>query len=155
MKQTSIAFFITFLLLIVMSACQENMYMDWKLRNDSWYVAHKNDPGFVTTSSGLCYKVIHQGYQRRPNINSVVIVNYKGSLIDGSIFDSIATGSSTQLQLSGTIKGWQEGIVKMNAGGLYRFYIPSKLGYDTTSTNAKIPPHSVLIFDVNLIDSYN
>jgi len=155
MKQTSIAFFITFLLLIIMSACQENMYMDWKLKNDSWYAAHKNDPGFVTTPSGLSYKVIHQGYQRRPNINSVVIVNYKGSLVDGSIFDSIPTGSSVQLQLSSTIKGWQEGIAKMNAGGSYRFYIPSNLGYDTVSTNPKIPPHSVLIFDVNLIDSYN
>jgi FKBP-type peptidyl-prolyl cis-trans isomerase len=155
MKQTSIAFFITFLLLIIMSACQENVYMDWKLKNDSWYAAHKNDPGFVTTPSGLCYKVIHQGYQRKPNINSVVIVNYKGNLVDGSVFDSITPGSSIQLQLSSTIKGWQEGIAKMNAGGSYRFYIPSNLGYDTISTNPKIPPHSVLIFDVNLIDSYN
>ena len=155
MKQTSIVFFITFIFLIIMSACQENMYMDWKLRNDSWYSAHKSDPGFVTTPSGLCYKVIHQGVQRFPNVNSVVLVSYKGTLIDGSVFDSTATGATTQISLSSAIQGWKEGITKMQNGGNYIFYIPSKLGYDTTSTNAAIPPHSVLKFNVHLIDSYN
>ena len=155
MKRTSIVFLITFLFLIILSACQENMYMDWKLMNDKWYSVHKSDSGFITTPSGLCYKVIHQGYQRKPNINSIIIVNYKGTLIDGSVFDSIAPGTSTQIQLSTSIKGWQEGIPKMNGGGSYIFYIPSNLGYDTISTNSQIPPHSVLRFDVNLVDSYN
>jgi FKBP-type peptidyl-prolyl cis-trans isomerase len=155
MKRTSIVFLITFLFLLLMSACQENMYMDWKLMNDKWYAVHKSDSGFITTPSGLCYKVIHQGYQRKPNINSIVIVNYKGSLIDGSVFDSIATGTTIQMQLSTAIKGWQEGIPKMNGGGSYIFYIPSKLGYDTISTNSQIPPYSVLKFNVNLVDSYN
>jgi len=129
--------------------------MDWKIMNDNWYSIHKSDSGFVITPSGLCYKVIHQGYQRKPNINSIIIVNYKGTLIDGSVFDSIATGTTTQIQLSTSIKGWQEGIPKMNGGGSYIFYIPSNLGYDTISTNSQIPPHSVLRFDVNLVDSYN
>ena len=155
MKRTSIVFLITFLFLLLMSACQENMYMDWKLMNDKWYSVHKSDSGFITTPSGLCYKVIHQGYQRKPNINSIVIVNYKGSLIDGSVFDSIAIGTTIQMQLSTAIKGWQEGIPKMNGGGSYIFYIPSKLGYDTISTNSQIPPYSVLKFNVNLVDSYN
>lgn len=155
MKRTSIVFFITFLFLIMMSACKENEYVDWKLKNDSWYATHKNDPDFKTTSSGLCYKVIHQGFQRFPNINSEVIVNYKGSLVDGSVFDSVATGSSRPLRLSGAIKGWKEGIPKMQSGGRYIFYIPSNLGYDTISTKVAIPPHSVLIFDVNLIESFN
>jgi FKBP-type peptidyl-prolyl cis-trans isomerase len=155
MKRTSIIFFITFLFLIILSACKENEYMDWKIMNDNWYSIHKSDSGFVITPSGLCYKVIHQGYQRKPNINSIIIVNYKGTLIDGSVFDSIATGTTTQIQLSTSIKGWQEGIPKMNGGGSYIFYIPSNLGYDTISTNSQIPPHSVLRFDVNLVDSYN
>ena len=155
MKQTSIVFFITFIFLIIMSACQENMYMDWKLRNDSWYSAHKSDPGFVTTPSGLCYKVIHQGVQRNPNTNSVVLVSYKGSLIDGSVFDSTATGTTTQISLSSAVPGWKEGLPKMQSGANYIFYVPSKIGYDTTSTNATIPPYSVLIFNVHLIDSYN
>ena len=138
-----------------MSACQENMYMDWKLLNDNWYSVHKSDSGFITTPSGLCYKVIHQGVQRFPNVNSVVLVSYKGTLIDGSVFDSTATGATTQISLSSAIQGWKEGITKMQNGGNYIFYVPSKIGYDTASTNAAIPPHSVLKFNVHLIDSYN
>jgi FKBP-type peptidyl-prolyl cis-trans isomerase len=159
MKRTSIVFLITFLFLIIISACKENEYIDWKIMNDNWYAAHKSDPGFVTTPSGLCYKVIFQGNQRKPNINSYVIVNYKGSLIDGSVFDSVAKGASTILQLSNNLypncPGLKEGFPKMQAGGRYIFYIPSKLGYDTVSTNSLVPPHSVLKFDVTLIDSYN
>jgi len=155
MKRTSIVFFITFIFLIIMSACQENMYMDWKLLNDNWYSVHKSDSGFITTPSGLCYKVIHQGVQRFPNVNSVVLVSYKGTLIDGSVFDSTATGATTQVSLSSAIPGWKEGLVKMQNGGNYIFYIPSKIGYDTVSTNAAIPPNSVLKFNVHLIDSYN
>lgn len=152
MKRISIGFLITFMLLIIISACKEDKWMDWKLANDQWYANHKNDPGFITTSSGLCYKVIHQGYQRRPNINSVVFVKYKGSLIDGSVFQAVDTTTAV-LTLATAILGWQEGIQKMNGGGSYDFYIPSKLGYDTISTNLTIPPHSVLIFHVDLIDS--
>ena len=150
MKRISISFLLTFLLLIILSACQENKWMDWKLMNDQWLAKHKADTGFVTTSSGLCYKVIHQGlYPKKPNVSSWIIANYKGRLIDSSEFDS----GQYNNYLSGAIKGWQEGIKKMNVGGSYTFYIPSALGYDTISTNSKIPPHSVLIFDVELIDS--
>ena len=148
MKRTSIVFFITFLFLIIMSACKEYVYMDWQLMNDQWYATHKSDSAFIKTPSGLCYKVIHQGYQGRPNINDFIVVTYKGTLIDGSTFDS---KTNYELQLSG-IKGWIEGIPKMDVGSHYKFYIPSNLGYDTISTIAAIPPHSVLIFDVNLID---
>ncbi len=152
MKKISIGFLVTFLLLIILSACKEDKWMDWKILNDQWYAKHKNDSGFVTTSSGLCYKVIHQGYQRRPNINSVAFVKYKGSLIDGSVFE-VADTTTAAVSLSTAIPGWQEGIPKMNGGGSYDFYIPSKLGYGTASTNLLIPPYSVLIFHVDLIDS--
>ncbi len=153
MKRTSIVFFISFVFLIIISSCKENEYVDWKLMNDKWYSIHQHDSGYVTTASGLCYKVIHQGYQRKPNINSTILVNYRGTLIDGSVFDSVATGTSVALVLSGTVKGWQEGIPKMNGGGTYKFIIPASLAYDTATTNTKIPAYSVLRFDVTLIDS--
>jgi len=128
--------------------------MDWKLLNDKWYSIHKSDSGFITTPSGLCYKKIHQGYQRFPDINSVVTVKFKGTLIDGSVFDSTATGTNTSMYLSNAIKGWQEGLKKMQDGGNYIFYIPSELAYGTATDNVKVPPHSVLRFDVHLINSY-
>jgi FKBP-type peptidyl-prolyl cis-trans isomerase len=98
--------------------------------------------------------VIYQGWylNRQPNRNSLVNVKYTGKLIDGSTFDS---STSAILSLSQVVEGWKEGITKMNGGGNYILYIPSALGYDTVTTNTKIPPHSTLIFDVELLDSQN
>ena len=152
MKRTALFSLFVLMLTIILPACHEDVYMDWKLKNEQWLETHKSDTGFVTTSSGLMYKVIHQGSQRHPSLNSSILVTYKGSLIDGSSFD---TGTNVGLYLSQTIAGWKEGIPKMEDGGHYIFYIPSPLGYDTTSTNAKIPPYSTLIFDVTLVKSYN
>lgn len=153
MKRAALFTFTLFLLAIIYSSCKEDVYVDWKLQNERWYAEHKSDPGFITTSSGLCYKVIHQGYQRKPTSTSYVIATYKGKLVDGSTFDS---GTNAYLgAVSGLVPGFQEGLKKMNGGGSYIFYLPSTLGYDTATTYTKIPPHSVLIFEVDLIDSYN
>jgi len=135
-----------------MSACKENVYMDWKVMNDKWYAIHKSDSGFITTPSGLCYKVINQGNERHPNTGSSILVSYKGTLVDGSTFDQ---QTNVGINLSEAVKGWQEGIPKMQNGGNYIFYIPSKLGYDTVTTRANIPAYSVLIFNVTLIKSVN
>jgi FKBP-type peptidyl-prolyl cis-trans isomerases 1 len=156
MKRISISFFLTFLLLIIFSACKEDKWMDWKIINDQWYAKHKTDPGFQTTSTGLCYKILYPGCStcRQPNLNSYVVVSYKGSLVDGSVFDQIKSDSSTTLLLSGTIKGWQEILTKVHNGASLKLYIPSSLGYGTSTSNTSIPPNSVLIFDVDLKDSY-
>lgn len=152
MKRTALFSLFALMLTIILPACHEDVFMNWKLKNATWMEAHKSDSGFVTTSTGLMYKVIHQGDQRHPNVNSTIIVTYKGTLVDGSTFDS---GTSAGFLLSQTIAGWKEGIAKMQDGGHYIFYVPSSLAYDTTSTNAAIPPYSNLIFDVTLIKSYN
>ena len=159
MKRISIGFFITFLVLLGFSACQENVYMDWKLANDKWltnYVqTHKNDTDFFTTSTGLSYQLIYGGYKlsRQPNSGSNIKVSYKGTLIDGSVFDSNTVG--TWLILSQTIAGWREIMPKLHTGAHIKLFVPSALAYDTISTNPVIPPHSVLIFDLNLLDSSN
>ncbi|MFT3751916.1 MAG: FKBP-type peptidyl-prolyl cis-trans isomerase [Paludibacter sp.] len=149
MKRAALLTFTLFLLAIIHSSCKDDIYIDWKLANERWYAQHKSDPGFITTKSGLCYKVIHQGYQRHPDLNSQILVRYTGTLIDGTVFES----DTAKLYLAQTIKGWQEGIQKMQDGGNYIFYIPSALAYDTATTNANIPPYSVLRFDVELLES--
>jgi FKBP-type peptidyl-prolyl cis-trans isomerase len=155
MKRISIGLFITFIVLLVFSACQENVYVDWKIANDQWFAKHQSDSGFVTSATGLTYKIIYHGWDfgRQPNSGSNIKVSYKGSLIDGTIFDSNSAG--VWLSLPGTIAGWREIIPKLRTGASVKLYIPSALAYDTVSTNPTIPPHSVLIFDVNLLDSYN
>jgi FKBP-type peptidyl-prolyl cis-trans isomerase len=158
MKRPAFLFLLTLLLTIILPACQENEWADWQIKNDQWLaqlkIDNQNDSTFHVSSSGLCYKVVYQGWKfnRRPNANSLVKVNYTGNLIDGSTFDS---GTNAILSLSNVVSGWKEGIPKMNGGGIYLLYIPAKLGYDTVSTNVKIPPHSTLIFKVELIDSQN
>ena len=162
MKQTSRIFIVFFILIISFSACKEDIYTDWKIKNDQWLEKlksdHANDSTFHVTSTGLCYKVDYAGwsYNPKPNKTSLVKVTYTGKLIDESIFDSTSTRTSAILSLSNVIAGWREGMIKMPVGAEYTFYIPSALGYDTISTNTKIPPHSVLIFDkVKLLDLQN
>jgi len=154
MKRTAQFSLLALILTILIPACKEDIYVDWKIKNEQWLENNKTQPGVITTESGLQYKVVYQGWylNRQPNKNSLVKVKYTGQLIDGSTFDS---SESVILSLSQVVAGWREGIPKMNGGGNYILYIPSTLGYDTTSTNVKIPPYSTLIFDVELIDSQN
>jgi FKBP-type peptidyl-prolyl cis-trans isomerase len=161
MKRISIGLFLTFIGLLIFSACQENVYMDWKLANEKWFATHKSDPGFVTDSAtGLCYQIIYKGdtLSRKPKPSSNVLVTYKGSLIDNNVFNY--TTSTVGYPLSSTISAWQQIMPKLYTGAHIKLYVPSSLGYDTISTTTQyplpafsIPPNSVLIFDINLIDS--
>ena len=154
MKLSSRISLVALMLVISFTACKEDIYTDWKIKNTQWLESNKTQPGVVTTASGLQYKVVYQGWHlnRKPNKSSTVKVKYTGKLIDGSTFDSSTT--PVYLNLQSVVKGFQEGLIKINDGGNYILYIPSTIGYDTVSTNKKIPPHSTLIFDVELVESY-
>jgi FKBP-type peptidyl-prolyl cis-trans isomerase len=160
MKRISIGFLLTFMILVILSACKNDEWVDWKIANDQWLTkfveAHKKDSNFYTTSSGLSYQIINKGWEgnRRPNINDYVVVQYKGSLINGNVFDNVYGDSTATFSLAGTIAGWQEALPKIHNGGHIKLYIPSDLGYGTSTDYTEIPPNSVLIFDINLLDSY-
>jgi len=109
--------------------------------------------GIVTTESGLQYEVIAEGDGMKPTINDNVKVNYHGTLIDGTVFDSsIERGQPASFPVNGVIKGWQEGIPLMSTGAKYKFYIPHNLAYGMQSPSPKIPPGATLIFDVELLE---
>jgi FKBP-type peptidyl-prolyl cis-trans isomerase FkpA len=88
-----------------------------------------------------------------PILSSTVTVNYKGYLLDGSVFDQTPASGSSPISfgLSGLIKGWQEGIPTMKKGGKTTLFIPSSLGYGSAA-QSKIPANSILIFDIELVD---
>ncbi|MDG6348245.1 FKBP-type peptidyl-prolyl cis-trans isomerase [Luteimonas sp. 8-5] len=111
-------------------------------------------PGVVTTDSGLQYLVIEPGKGDKPTAEDTVRVNYKGSLLDGTVFDDSAQhGGAAEFPLAQVVPGWQEGIVLMPVGSKYRFWIPSELGYGETGTpGGPIPPNSTLVFEVELLD---
>ena len=159
MKRISIGLFFTFLVLMLFSACQENLYIDWKLANEKWLAnfvkEHKADTNFFTTASGLSYHKIYGGYpsSRQPNASSQITVSYKGTLINDSVFED---NSKVQvvLYLSQMIPAWREIFPQMHNGARFKMYVPSALAYDTATTHLPtIPPNSVLIFDINLIRS--
>jgi len=96
--------------------------------------------------SGLYYSIIKPGTGSYPTATSSVSVNYTGTLLNGTIFD---TAASTSFSLAGVIKGWQIGIPHINTGGTILLLIPSALGYGT-SASGSIPANSVLIFTIGL-----
>lgn len=108
--------------------------------------------GVKTTASGLQYEILQQGSgSKHPTASDSVNVHYHGTLTDGTVFDSsVERGESISFPLNRVIKGWTEGVQLMKTGDKFRFYIPADLGYGSRSAG-KIPPGSVLIFDVELL----
>ncbi len=104
----------------------------------------------TATGSGLYYVIQTQGSGVQPTVNSTVKVNYKGYLTDGSVFDYSKSGGYSTL-LTQVIQGWQEGIPYFKKGGKGILLIPSRLGYGAQGAGT-IPPNSVLIFDIELLD---
>ena len=105
----------------------------------------------VTTASGLEYKVITPGSGEPPKPGDMVTVNYKGTLLNGTEFDSSAKhGGPATFPSNGVIKGWQEALALMKPGSKYQLWIPPALAYDLESPPS-IPPGSMLIFDVELV----
>lgn len=108
--------------------------------------------GVTTTASGLQYEVLNSGSgTKHPTEISTVNVHYHGTLTDGTVFDSsVERGEPISFPLNRVIKGWTEGVQLMKTGDKFRFFIPADLGYGSRSAG-KIPPGSVLIFDVELL----
>lgn len=112
---------------------------------------NKQKPGVQVTASGLQYEVIKQGNGVKPKATDKVKVHYHGTLTDGTVFDSSLEKQPIEFELNKVIPGWTEGLQLMNVGSKFRFYIPSELGYGPRSMGV-IKPHSILIFDVELLD---
>jgi FKBP-type peptidyl-prolyl cis-trans isomerase len=110
-------------------------------------------PGVVTTASGLQYKVLTPGSGAPPNATDEVTVNYKGTLLNGTEFDSsYKRGEPAKFPLNHVIPGWSEGVGLMKPGAKYQFWIPPQLAYDLKSPPG-IPPGSLLVFEVELISA--
>ena len=94
-----------------------------------------------------------EGTGKQPAASSIVKVHYTGKLVDGTVFDSsVERGEPIEFPLNQVIPGWTEGLQLMKEGGKATLYIPSQLGYGEQGVPGTIPPHSTLIFDVELIE---
>lgn len=107
----------------------------------------------VTLASGLQYEVIAEGNGKKPLSTDSVKCHYEGTLIDGTLFDSsVKRGEPAVFGVNQVIKGWVEALQLMSEGSKWRLFIPSELAYGAQQAGEMIPPHSTLIFDVELIE---
>lgn len=114
--------------------------------------ANKSKAGVMTTASGLQYKVVKQGTGPKPGPKSVVTVAYKGSLLNGTAFDSSYGRDPVTFPLDGVIPGWTEAVQLMTVGSKYTFWIPGNLAYGPQGNPPRIGPNETLTFDVELVE---
>jgi FKBP-type peptidyl-prolyl cis-trans isomerase len=123
---------------------------------ESFLAKNKSQKGVVTTDSGLQYQVIKEGTGEGIKETDKVKVHYRGTLIDGTEFDSsFARNQPAVFDVKGVIPGWTEGLQLMKFGGKYRLWVPSKLGYGARGAGRVIGPNSLLIFDVEPLELAN
>lgn len=130
----------------------EKLYGSNKQAGIAFLKDNKSQEGVVETASGLQYKVVKMGNGAKPLATDRVKVNYHGTLIDGTVFDSsVERGTPAEFGLNQVIQGWTEGLQLMPVGSKFTFYVPYQLGYNDRESGS-IKPYSTLIFDVELLE---
>ena len=136
----------------VKAKAMEKKYADNKAAGEKFLTENKTKEGVVTTPSGLQYKIITKGTGEIPADSSKVKVNYKGTLIDGTEFDSsYKRKEPATFRANQVIKGWTEALTMMPVGSKWELYIPQELAYGARETGGPIKPFSTLIFEVELV----
>lgn len=124
-----------------------------KTEGEAFLNANKAKPGVVTLPSGLQYKVITAGTGKKPLATDQVTVNYRGTTVDGTEFDSsYKRGEPATFPVDKVIKGWTEALQLMPVGSKWQVFIPSALAYGERGAPGAIGPNSALIFEIELLD---
>jgi FKBP-type peptidyl-prolyl cis-trans isomerase FklB len=124
-----------------------------KSDGEKYLAENKTKDGVTELESGLQYKVITAGEGKKPTADSNVVVHYRGTLINGTEFDSsYSRGEPATLGVAQVIKGWQEALQLMTVGSKWQIVVPSNLAYGPRGAGGAIGPHSTLLFDIELID---
>jgi FKBP-type peptidyl-prolyl cis-trans isomerase FklB len=123
-----------------------------KKAGEEWLAANAKKPGVKTMPDGLQYKVLVAGKGPKPTANDTVSAHYKGTLTDGTEFDSsYSRGQPLTLPVMGVIAGWQEALTNMNVGDKWELYIPGHLAYGERGSPPKIGANATLVFEMELL----
>ena len=115
--------------------------------------AYRQQEGVSETDSGILYRVLTPGTGGKPKVDDTVVVHYRGTLVDGTEFDSsIRRGQPATFSLGGIIAGWQEALQLMQEGARWEVVIPPELAYGSTGAGGAIGPQETLIFEIELIE---
>jgi len=120
--------------------------------NQKFLTDNAQQPGVVTTASGLKYKVLTAGHGKQIHgPDDTVTVTYKGWTIDGHVFDQTGPGQTANFPAGGLIRGWVEALKLMHEGDEWQLVIPAKLAYGEAGAGGDIGPNQTLVFDMKLI----
>jgi FKBP-type peptidyl-prolyl cis-trans isomerase FklB len=122
-------------------------------KGNDFLAANKAKKGIIVTASGLQYEIIKEGKGAKPSLNDVVKCDYRGTLIDGTQFDSsYDRGKPATFSVTGVIKGWTEALQLMPVGSKWKLYIPANLAYGVHGSSKTIGPNETLIFEIELLN---
>lgn len=119
--------------------------------NAAFLANNAKQKGVVTRPSGLQYRILRNGFGARPSARDSVTVYYKGSLINGTVFDATEAGLPATFQTNKLIPGWTEALQLMREGDHWQLVIPTELAYGSRGAGTVIPPNQTLIFDLQLV----
>ncbi len=120
---------------------------------DTYLEKNRNKEGVYETESGLQYQIIEEGEGGTPNEDSYITLHQRCQLVNGTVIeDTYKENEPSEAKMEELIEGYREGIKLMEKGARYKFFIPPELAWGKKGSGNKIPPNSVLIFDVRLID---
>jgi len=123
-----------------------------KTEGEAFLAANKTKEGVMTTPSGLQYKILKAGTGPKPAATDTVVCNYRGTLLNGTEFDSsYKRGQPLTFPVNGVIKGWTEALQLMPVGSKWQLFIPAQLAYGERGAGADIGPNATLIFEVELV----
>jgi FKBP-type peptidyl-prolyl cis-trans isomerase FklB len=137
-------------------AYQQKKFQELSDKNEKagkkYLAANKKEPGVVELPSGLQYRIVEEGSGEKPVSSDTVKVHYRGTLIDGTEFDSsYARGEPATFQIAGIINGWQQALVLMSEGAKWQVFIPPALAYGSGGAGQNIGPNETLVFEVELV----
>jgi FKBP-type peptidyl-prolyl cis-trans isomerase len=120
--------------------------------NKAFLAENAQKPGWVVRPSGVQYRIIHNGYGKRPGMRDMVTVYYTGSLINGKVFDGTEPGLPAQFKTQDLIPGWTEALQLMREGDQWQIVIPPQQGYGARGAGeGAIPPNQTLVFELTLV----
>jgi len=131
---------------------QEEIAKKNKSDGEAFLAENKKKEGVKTLPSGLQYKVIKAGTGKKPKLDDTVAANYRGTLLDGTEFDSsYKRGQPARFQVSSVIPGWAEALQLMEEGAKWQLFVPSNLAYGQRGAGRAIGPNTALIFEIELV----
>jgi FKBP-type peptidyl-prolyl cis-trans isomerase FklB len=126
--------------------------IDNKAAGDAFLAENRTKEGVITLPSGLQYRILREGQGRKPAESDTVVCSYRGTLIDGTEFDSSnGTGKPVTFQMKAVIKGWREALKLMPIGSKWQLFVPPKLAYGQQGSGRHIGPNATLIFELELL----